>query len=637
MSILDGNHDSGGDKRTLIAVILSVIIITVGFSLQGIFFPTPKQAAPSTPTSVAAPASTPAATQASPAPNAPAQQITTAEAAPPAVAQTTKATPGTTANTATPTIAAPLTEQTYTVSSDLIDAVFTNKGGDLVSLKLKKHRDKDGAVDLIVPDSQGSQGFSVAFGGVGGAPIRDLMYERMLDSKTIEFSRTFLATIPGKAEPVPFTYRKTFTFRDGEYLFGMAISLENSVNEYLPLDQGGIAYTVSFGPQIGPKLDDRARKANGDYRKFITLVDGKKRQEKLKDGVPLTVKDQPSWVALSGKYFTFITVPELSSFGTTIGTAPDTDIVQKDTVAISRPAIKASTQTDAYYFYFGPKTSADLSKYNYADNNGFGKSDMRLDEAMDGAGILTWLENLLKIALNLFYKIVPNYGIAIILVTILVKALLFPLTRKGSVSASRMQELQPKMQEIQAKYKGNPQKLNQELAEFYKREGYNPMSGCLPLLIQFPIFIAMYNLFNNHFDLRGALFIPGWIPDLSKPEAIYSFPTINLVIWHLSAIRLLPIIYLFSQLFYGKYTQMNAGGQSATQMKIMMYGMPIMFFFILYDVPSGLLIYWIVSNLLSIVQQIAINDVLKKRKAAAAAATAIRDSRPKIAPMHKRK
>ena len=88
------------------------------------------------------------------------------------------------------------------------------------------------------------------------------------------------------------------------------------------------------------------------------------------------------------------------------------------------------------------------------------------------------------------------------------------------------------MMELQAKYKGNPQKLNQEMAEFYKKEGYNPMSGCLPLLIQFPIFIAMYNLFNNHFDLRGAMFIPGWIPTSPSPEAILTFPTmVNLVIW----------------------------------------------------------------------------------------------------------
>ncbi|MDA8425752.1 MAG: membrane protein insertase YidC [Treponema sp.] len=637
MSILDGNQSGGGDKRTIIAVVLSVIIITVGFSIQGIFFPTAPQEAK--PAAAAAASSIPETQQPAAVPAAaPAQQIVAAPgpaAAGVAVAKAPAAVGG--ASQPAASIAVPSTERTYTVSTDLIEAVFTNQGGDLVSLKLKKHKDKTGAVDLIVPDAKGAQGLSVAFGGTDAAPIKDLMNVRMIDPETIEFSRTYLAMMPGKTTPVPFTYRKTFTFKNGEYLFGMTISLENSVNEYLPIDVNGDAYTVFFGPQIGPRLDDTAGKTNGDFRKFITLVDGKKKLEKLKAGVPYVLKRQPSWIALSGKYFTFITIPELSDYQTTLTTAPDPAIVQQDDISISRPAIKASTQSDSFFFYFGPKTNSALAKYNYADQNAFHKSEMKLDDAMDGAGVLTWLENILKFALNMFYKLIPNYGVAIILVTILVKALLFPLTRKGSVSASRMQELQPKMQEIQAKYKGNPQKLNQELAEFYKREGYNPMSGCLPLLIQFPIFIAMYNLFNTHFDLRGAMFIPGWIPDLSQPEAIFSFPTINLVLWHLSAIRLLPIIYLVSQLLYGKYTQMNATGQSASQMKIMMYGMPILFFFILYDVPAGLLIYWIVSNVLSIVQQIVINDILKKRKAlAAVAASAIRDSRPKIAPKRKK-
>jgi YidC/Oxa1 family membrane protein insertase len=311
-------------------------------------------------------------------------------------------------------------------------------------------------------------------------------------------------------------------------------------------------------------------------------------------------------------------VPE-TEFTPTFAMHPEAEISQSDSLALSRPAIRSNKQLDTYYFYFGPKTSAELAKYDYADRNGFKRVDLRLENAMDNSNILGWLESILKFFLNIFYRFVPNYGVAIILVTVLVKVVLFPLTKKGSEGASRMQELQPKIQELQAKYKGNPQKLNQEMAEFYKKEGYNPMSGCFPLLIQFPLFIAMYNLFNNHFDLRGAMFIPGWIPDLSQPESIFNFPTLNLVIWQISAIRVLPVIYLLSQLFYGKFTQTAATAQSATQMKIMMYGMPIFFFFILYDVPSGLLIYWIATNLLSIVQQVIINDLLKKRKAAVAA------------------
>jgi YidC/Oxa1 family membrane protein insertase len=612
MSILDNNNQTG-DKRTLIAVVLSVVVITGGFLLQAKLFPTP----PAKATQFAQTAQAPVAgerTQA--APQSPAGGAAAATSASGISAQ--------------PSIG-PTTEQRYTISTDLMEAVLSNRGGDIVSLKLKKHSDKDGAVDLIVPGRFGAQGLSLAFGDSGAAPVTDLMNEMMLDNSTIVFSRTFLASVPGKAEPVPFTLKKTYTFRDGEYMFGLAIGLENSVNEILPLDAGGTAYSLTLGPQIGPRLTAVPGGNNTDYRKFVRLVDGKKKEERPKAGVPFVVKDQPTWVGISGKYFAFVAVPELSSFKATFSMNQDPKLFQTDSISVSRPAINASRQTDAYYFYFGPKTNSELSKYNYADRNAFQRSGLSLEQAAESSGILGWLEAIMKFFLNLFYKLVPNYGIAIILVTILVKVVLFPLTRNGSVSAAKMQELKPKIDALQAKYKGNPQKLNQEMAEFYKKEGYNPMSGCLPLLIQFPIFIAMYNLFNNHFDLRGASFIQGWIPDLSVPESIVTFPTVNLLIWQVGALRALPIIYLVSQLLYGKYTQMNSPGQSATQMKVMMYGMPIMFFFILYNTPSGLLVYWIVSNVLSIGQQVVINDILKKRRAALAAAAPA----PVLAPYRK--
>ena len=598
MSILDNNNKMG-DKRTLLAVVLSVVVITVGFLLQATLFPP-------------APTQTTNVVQSSPAPQ-PAQAI-------PAVS--TNAPGGTIVDakalSALP-LNAPVTEHAYTISTDILEAVFTNKGGDLVSLKLKKHSDKDGAVDLIVPGKNGAQGLSLTFGETNSAPVTDLMNALMLGDSTIVFSRTFLAAIPGKDTPVPFTLKKTYGFKNGDYMFSLVITLENSVNEILPLDIGGTAYSLTLGPQIGPRLRSAPGNGNTDFRKFVQLVGGKKKEERPKAGVPMVLKDQPSWIAISGKYFSLVAVPELSSYKTTISTNQDPILFQTDSISLSRPAIKASKQTDTYYFYFGPKTNDELSKYDYADRNAFQQKGLNLEQAAESSGILGWLETIIKFCLNFFYKLVPNYGLAIILVTILVKAVLFPLTKKGSVSAAKMQELQPKIQELQAKYKGNSQKLNQEMAEFYKKEGYNPMSGCLPLIIQFPIFIAMYNLFNNHFDLRGAMFIPGWIPDLSQPEAIFSFPMINLMIWKIDAIRALPIIYVVSQLLYGKYTQMTSPGQSATQMKIMMYGMPIMFFFILYNTPAGLLLYWIISNVLSIGQQIVINDLLKKRRATLAA------------------
>lgn len=208
MSILDGNQNSGGDKRTIIAVILSVVIITVGFTLQGIFFPTPKREAPPvSPPALAAPVPS-TAQQPAALPSGPAQGIVAATGTGAAVVAKGRES----SNSAATSLGVPSVEQTYTVSTDLIEAVFTNKGGDLLSLKLKKYRDKAGAVDLIVPDAKGSQGLSVAFGGTNGMPIKDLMNVRMIDPETIEFSRTYLATVPGKPARYPLRIARLFPF-----------------------------------------------------------------------------------------------------------------------------------------------------------------------------------------------------------------------------------------------------------------------------------------------------------------------------------------------------------------------------------------------------------------------------------------
>jgi YidC/Oxa1 family membrane protein insertase len=599
MSDINNKRDSSMDKRTLLAVVLSVVVITVGLSIQAWLFPTP----------VAPPSAAPAAVVPSlPAPTDSAASGGLVSATPEALAAPVAA-------PALPAVEAPTAERRYTIETDLLIASFSNSGGDLVSLKLKKHKEKGGFVDLVVPGPDKTRGFSLAFGGTAAAPVTELMNTRMLDERTIEFSRVLFTRLPGATEPTPFTYRKTYSFREGDYLFGLAITLEGSDGALAAL--GEIPYTLSYGPRIGPSWVGSAK--NADFRKIITLQGGKKKEERSKTAT-WNPKNQPAWSAIAGKYFALIAIPSLPAYQTTYSLGALGTVDQTASLAFSRPAISASRQTDTYYIYFGPKTQKELAKYQYAEDNSFKLQGLQLESVMDSSNILGWLEWLLKQALYLFNALVGNYGVAIILVTILVKAVLFPLSLKGSVATARMSDMQPKMKEVQDKYKANPQKMNQELAELYKREGYNPMSGCLPLLIQFPIFIAMYNLFNNHFDLRGASFIPGWIPDLSQPEALLTFPTVNLILWQVSALRALPIVYLASQLLYGKFTQMPQGGQSAGQMKFMMYGMPIMFFFILYDVPSGLLIYWIASNVLQIGQQVVINKQVHKHKLALAAA-----------------
>ena len=148
------------------------------------------------------------------------------------------------------------------------------------------------------------------------------------------------------------------------------------------------------------------------------------------------------------------------------------------------------------------------------------------------------------------------------------------------------------------------------------------MSGCLPMIIQMFILFALYNVFNNYFEFRGASFISGWIDDLSTGDSIWTWNKNIFLIssFTMNNLRILPFVYTGSQLLNGKITQFgNAGGTTQAQMKFMIYGMPIMFFFLFYNVPSGLLLYWTVSNILQIGQQLIINSVMKKKRSEIAA------------------
>jgi YidC/Oxa1 family membrane protein insertase len=342
------------------------------------------------------------------------------------------------------------------------------------------------------------------------------------------------------------------------------------------------------------------------------------RTEKVSERDVTVIGTNPAWAAITGKYFTLIALPYANQFELAFSAQAESGLPAASRLYITRPATGSSRVEDKYHFYLGPKNQESLNIYERGDN-GFRLRETGIIEIADSKGFLAPLEKILKWFLQLFHSFIPNYGIAIMLTTLVVKVLTFPLTKKGSQNTLRMQALAPKIKEIQERNKGNPQKTNAEMAEFYKKEGYNPLSGCLPMLIQFPIFIAMYNLFNNHFELRGAMFIPGWIPDLSVPEFIYAFPdgfSLPLVGW--TALRLLPFIYVGSQLLYGKVTQ-TPDQKGNTQMKMMLYAMPIIFFFILYDVPSGLLLYWIMSNVLTMVQQVGLNKYMARKRAAMAA------------------
>ncbi|MDR0641466.1 MAG: membrane protein insertase YidC [Treponema sp.] len=596
------------EKRTILAVALSVIVMLVFYFVMALVYP------PSPPPLPEAAGSTPAGAPAGTAvTEAPAGTVITASPSGPISELSPEENPDIPrAQTET------LREQRVIIDTEFLTAVFSNAGGDLVSWKLKKHNDDSGPLEMLVSGSAEAHGFTVAFGGMDARPVESLFHvDRSAGNPYgVTFWQNFV--LPGGEQ---FRLSKRYTLRPNEYMFELTVSLDggHAIQGFsFPGNPGGgpAAYTLGFGPQIGPgfqKLDQRY-----EYRNYFTYANGKRKQEKVSEANPAILNNnRASWSAIAGKYFTLIAIPLLPQYDLAFSARPEPGLPSASRLFITRPAAAVSGVEDVYRFYLGPKSQEDLQPYT-TGTNGFMVSE-QLVEVANSKGFLAPLETILKVLLTFFNRIVHNYGVAIILLTLAVKVILFPLTKKGSESTLRMQALAPKIKEIQEKYKDNPQKMNQVMAEFYKKEGYNPLSGCLPMLLQFPIFFAMYNLFNNHFDLRGAMFIPGWIPDLSIPETIYHFENFRIPFLGWSDIRLLPFIYVGSQLLYGKVTQ-TPDQQGTTQMKMMLYAMPIVFFFILYDVPSGLLVYWIMSNVLTMVQQMTINKYLAKKRAEMTAA-----------------
>ncbi|MCL2720685.1 MAG: membrane protein insertase YidC [Treponema sp.] len=522
------------------------------------------------------------------------------------------------------------------IETELYRAVLTNAGGNMTSFIWKDQRKKDGDpdryVELILSGDKEANAFLITSGDLDTGNYN--FNVNRLSEYSVEFSRYFSVPSASQDSDGRFLLTKRYDFKPNEFMFELTVIIDGGFHV-----QGIDTYTLSFGPQIGPVFE-RLDTHYEDYRRYITFTNGKRRDEKANEQL---IDYNPTWSAITGKYFTFIAIP-LTQYTMNFSDKDEPGIPAASRLNIIRPASGISKVEDTFRFYLGPKTQEILVNYNTGRNE-FGIRDMNLVEVTNTRGffgIFSPLEKGLKWLLLGINRVVPNYGISIILLTLLIKILFFPLTKKGSEATQRMQALAPKIKEIQDKHKGNPQKLQAEMANFYKQEGYNPISGCLPMLLQIPIFIAMFSLFNNHFDLRGAGFIPGWIPDLSIPEYIVQFEYFRVPILGWTALRALPFIYVASQLLYGKVTQMP-GQQSNAQMKMMLYIMPIVFFFVLYNVPSGLLIYWISSNVLTLVQQILINRYIIAKRAALAQAEPAADvfnkkpDRPVIAPGKKKK
>ena len=306
---------------------------------------------------------------------------------------------------------------------------------------------------------------------------------------------------------------------------------------------------------------------------------GSKSAEGMPERAAVPFPGAQKWVAVKNRFF----VTALCS-STAANTGFETTVVRDMSAANYRPAsvsarvsLADGAEKRTSVFYVGPKKQSFLW-------------DLGMKDVME-FGMWRWLCYPLVWVLNFFNNLIPNYGIAIILLTILVRLLFWPLTHKSTVGMKKMQELQPKMKEIQAKFKDNPQRLQQETWALYREAKVNPMSSCLPMLIQIPVFIALFNVLRSAVELRYAPFL--WIGDLSEPEGLFAswFP--------FGGLNILPILMAVSTGLQSAFTP-SAGDKN--QQKMMMIFMPLKMLFMFYSFPSALSLYWFLSNLFSIVQ-----------------------------------
>ncbi len=502
-----------------------------------------------------------------------------------------------------------LVEQKYTIRTDKVEAIFTNKGGDIISYKLLDHKDMDTNDFVQLADNVNSKNRSCAISfGKADEKIIDEIFSTETDGKKITFTKTM--NVNGKKTIM----RKVYSFMDGEYVFKLDVLIHTADSTGLNL--GGTAYTLRTSPQIGPHFNPKQNRY--ERREFITYNGNKYKKIMLSNGQFKEYDKDMIWSGIAGKYFVELMIP---SSPETIKTNWYSSNVEVNNYAnaqafIERSAFTGADVSDTYYMYFGPRNDKDLKRYNVADNNGWNLGGKKVTQALQTSGWLNWLEKILKVVLEFLNKLFHNWGVSIIIMTLILKVIMFPLSKKQSLGSLKMQELQPKMKALQDKYKNDQQKLQQETSKLYQQAGYNPASGCLPMLFQFLVLFAMYNLFNNYFEFRGAMFIPHWIPDLSTGDVVKTF-NFNIPLLG-NQLRLLPVIYVGTQLLSGKITQYGqtaAPGQSQATMKFMMYGMPLMFFFMFYNAPSGLLLYWLTSNVLQIFQQLIINKMMNKKRA----------------------
>jgi YidC/Oxa1 family membrane protein insertase len=549
------------DKRTVLAVALSLVVI-----LAYQFFLLPKQPPrPPQPSQQAAPVAPPVVSPAPPA-APPVPTVSSAEQAARVALQ--DSTPA----------------RDIVVESDLLRVVLDTRGAVAKSWLLKSYRDGEGnPVELVPVVPAGTAG---PLSAVFADPARTASFAGgiwLYDGANVTLGQgTPEATLRlTRTDETGLLVTKRLTFRRDSYLVDVAVEATTTDGVRRPQPIG-----IQWGPGIGREPASRS-----SYQGPLHL-----RGEKLSQGMPkedggsLALPSGFAWAGLTNHYFLAAFVP-----GESTGEAVITRVDKTNHRLAVMPRAEtvpsgASSLIEAQLFV-GPKSIDVLKSYGH-----------KLDSAID-FGWVGWLGRKLLGLLKFFHGFIGSWGVAIILLTLMVKALLFPVTFNMYRSMRRMQSFQPQVTALRKKYKDDPQTLNQEVMALYRDNKINPMGGCLPMLIQIPIFFALYRVLSVAIELRGASFLH--IRDLAAAETSLGEVLHGLASFFPAGLLPLKVMVILMGVTMLIQQKLSPSMADPKQAKMMMF-LPIIFTAMFWNFTSGLVVYFLFSNLLSIGEQMLI-------------------------------
>lgn len=466
------------------------------------------------------------------------------------------------------------------VETDKFQAVFSAAGANLKSLQLKGFRTSREAGSGLVSMVDPALGHPTL--GVQGQGDWQFGEELRFSAN---FADEVLQVVPGEQAQLVFSARgpdgsvveKIYSFSGDRYDFGLQVRIHNGSQQER---QGQIVLTLQQ-----PWDEQHAEQAGRSFVGPSMLVEGKvkKFKEKELQQGPVRIDNGVAWTGFEDKYFLASLIPLERNGEQFVLETVDKRIVNR-LLSPGFSLAPGKTQEFSYQVFFGPK---DLEVLGAVGHD--------LDKAVN-FGFFNMLAKPLLAVLKFFHgNLISNYGFAIIMLTGLIKLIFWPLTHKSYKSMRDMQKLQPEMQALREKFKDDKERMNREIMELYRSKRVNPMGGCLPMFVQIPVFFALYRVLLEAIELRHEPFM-FWIADLSAKDPYYITP-----------------IIMGGTMFLQQ--KMSPSTMDPQQAKIFMF-LPLVFTFMFLNFPSGLVIYWLVNNILTILQQWFINRGGKKAVAA---------------------